>query len=543
MPQQRLNCWEFKNCERQPGGKKAQSLGLCPAAVDASFSGINDGKNAGRICWAVAGTCCGGKVQGTFAEKRRSCVSCDFYQYVQEQEGTSVTNKKLLRFFSGDQTGRLLLDMTQCRFVRAGDRIIRQGEIRDRAYIIQRGSCLVIVEKDGQLHPVDHRGRGDIVGVTSILTGEPQMAHVEAETDVELWALEGTMINSISSEHPELFDLLTEIVASRFDTTRPTADRKISKYIASDIIGRGAFSIVYGGIHAGLNMPVTIKMMKHDLAMNPEFLQSFKNEARVIAKLNHENIVQVYDIEERYRTVFIIMERLTGNTLDVLLRSVGKLPPQRATHFLIQICKGLQYAHQHGIVHQDIKPDNIFVLPDDVVKILDFGLACPLGSENFLRGTPFYMSPEQVRCAPVDQRSDIYSLGLVVYEMLIGKRPFDGDNQWKTMEMRANQEIPDPAAEMPALPAALRDFILKACSRRPSERYQNITEALEALKVLGRDYGLTNGEVVNTKRKVRMFYLVYGDEQKNGLTTAMDEFNAKVKSLGIELKVGQTIDL
>jgi tRNA A-37 threonylcarbamoyl transferase component Bud32 len=543
MPSEKLNCWEFKKCGRQPGGKKAETLGLCTAAVDESFSGINNGKNAGRICWAVAGTCCGGKVQGTFAEKRRSCVSCGFYKYVQKQEGTSIANQKLLRFFSEDRTGKMLLDMTQCRFVRAGERIVRQGEIRDKAYIIQRGSCLVIVEKDGQLHPVDHRRRGDIIGVTSILTGEPQMAHVEAETDVELWALEDSMLNNISSEHPELFDLLTEIVASRFDTTRPTADRKISKYVASDIIGRGAFSIVYGGIHAGLNMPVTIKMMKHDLAMNPEFLQSFKNEAKVIAKLNHENIVQVYDIEERYRTVFIIMERLTGNTLDILLRSVGKLPPQRATHFLIQICEGLQYAHQHGIVHQDIKPANIFVLPDDKVKILDFGLACPFGSENFLRGTPFYMSPEQVQCFPVDQRSDIYSLGLVVYEMLTGKRPFDEDNQWKVMEMRANQEIPDPAVEIPDLPATLRDFILKACSRDPSGRYQNITEALEALKVLGSGYGLTNGAVVKPKRKVRMFYLIYGDEQQSGLSTAMDEFNAKVQQLGLELKAGPFIDL
>jgi tRNA A-37 threonylcarbamoyl transferase component Bud32 len=543
MPSEKLNCWEFKKCGRQPGGKKAETLGLCTAAVDESFSGINNGKNAGRICWAVAGTCCGGKVQGTFAEKRRSCVSCGFYKYVQKQEGTSIANQKLLRFFSEDRTGKMLLDMTQCRFVRAGERIVRQGEIRDKAYIIQRGSCLVIVEKDGQLHPVDHRRRGDIIGVTSILTGEPQMAHVEAETDVELWALEDSTLNNISSEHPELFDLLTEIVASRFDTTRPTADRKISKYVASDIIGRGAFSIVYGGIHAGLNMPVTIKMMKHDLAMNPEFLQSFKNEAKVIAKLNHENIVQVYDIEERYRTVFIIMERLTGNTLDILLRSVGKLPPQRATHFLIQICEGLQYAHQHGIVHQDIKPANIFVLPDDKVKILDFGLACPFGSENFLRGTPFYMSPEQVQCFPVDQRSDIYSLGLVVYEMLTGKRPFDEDNQWKVMEMRANQEIPDPAVEIPDLPATLRDFILKACSRDPSGRYQNITEALEALKVLGSGYGLTNGAAVKPKRKVRMFYLIYGDEQQSGLSTAMDEFNAKVQQLGLELKAGPFIDL
>jgi CRP-like cAMP-binding protein len=543
MADKKINCWEFKKCERQPGGKKVADLGVCPAAVDASFNGINNGQNAGRICWAVAGTCCGGKVQGTFAEKRRSCVSCDFYKHVQEQEETSTANQKLLKFFSEDRIGKLLLDMTQCRFVRAGERIVTQGEITDKAYVIQRGSCLVIVEKNGQSFPVDHRRRGDIIGATPILTGEPQIAHVEAETDTELWVLEGSMLNNISVEHPELLDFLTEIVASRFDTTRPIAERKISKYIASDIIGRGAFSIVYSGIHAGLSMPVTIKMMKHDLALNPEFLKSFKNEATIIAKLNHENIVRVYDIEERYRTVFIIMERLTGTTLDVLLNSVQQLPPQRAANFLIQICNGLQYAHQHGIVHQDIKPANIFILPDDKIKILDFGLACPFGSENFLSGTPFYMSPEQVQCFPVDQRSDIYSLGLVVYEMLTGKRPFEGKDQWEVMEMRANNEIPDPSREIPDMPKTLRDFILKACARDPSERYQDIPEALEALEPLVSNYGSTNDRASKTRRKVRMFYLVYGDEQISGLRQAMDEFNAKVQNLGIELKAGESINL
>jgi len=543
MEQKKINCWEYKECGRQPGGEKVEDLGVCPAATDRSFSGINSGKNAGRICWAVAGTCCGGKVQGTFAEKRRSCVTCDFYKHVQEQEETSTENQKLLAFFSEDRTGKLLLDMTQCRFVRAGERIVTQGEITDKAYIIQRGSCLVIVEKDGHSHPVDHRRRGDIIGVTPILTGEPQMAHVEAETDTELWVLEGSMLNNISTKHPELLDFLTEIVASRFDTTRPIAERKISKYIASDVIGRGAFSVVYGGIHAGLNMPVTIKMMKHDLALNPEFLKSFKNEATIIAKLNHENIVRVYDIEERYRTVFIIMERLTGTTLDMLLESVRKLPPRRVVHYLIQICNGLHYAHQHGIVHQDIKPANIFILPDDKIKILDFGLACPFGAENFLAGTPFYMSPEQVQCFPVDQRSDIYSLGLVVYEMLTGKRPFEGTDQWEVMEMRANNEIPDPAAEIPDLPESLRDFILKACAHDTSARYQNMSEALDALAALSSDYGLTNGEAFKTKRKVRTFYLVYSDDNTNGLKGAIDEFNMKMQSLGVELKAGESIDL
>ena len=354
MPQHRLNCWEFMKCGREPGGDKAQDLGVCPAAVEESYDGINLGKNAGRICWAVAGTCCGGEVQGTFAEKRTSCVTCDFYNNVQEQEGNSSAKQKLLRFFKEDQTAAILLDMAKCRFVRAGERIVTQGEIRNRAYIIQRGSCLVVVEKNGQLHPVDHRVRGDIIGVTSILTGEPQNAHIEAETDVELWTIDGSVLNGITTEHPELHEFFTEIVASRFDTKRPVADRSIGKYIASEIIGRGAFSIVYGGVHSSLNMPVTIKMMKHDLAMNADFFESFVNEAKTIAKLNHENIVQVYDIEELYRTVFIIMERLTGTMLNDLLRSMFKLPPKRAVNFLIQIAKGLDYAHKNGIVHQDI---------------------------------------------------------------------------------------------------------------------------------------------------------------------------------------------
>ena len=448
-----------------------------------------------------------------------------------------------MRFFEEDQTGAILLDMAKCRFVRAGGKIVKQGEIRDRAYIIQQGSCLVVVEKDGQLHPVDHRVRGDIIGVTSILTGEPQNAHIEAETDVELWTIDGEVLNNITTEHPELNEFFTEIVASRFDTKRPVADRSIGKYVASEIIGRGAYSIVYGGVHSSLNMPVTIKMMKHDLATNSDFFESFVNEAKTIAKLNHENIVQVYDIEELYRTVFIIMERLTGTMLDDLLRSIFKLPAKRVVSFLIQIAKGLEYAHKNGIVHQDIKPANIIILPDDRIKILDFGLACSMGSENFLTGTPYYMSPEQVQCFPVDQRSDIYSLGLVVYEMLTGRRPFEGKNQWKVMEMRTEREIPDPLELIPNMPGTLRDFILKACAREPGKRYQDISEVLTSIQPLAVEYGMTNGEYYKPKRKMRMFYLVYGEEETKELSAAMDDFNIKMQHIGVEFKAGDFMDL
>ncbi len=160
-----------------------------------------------------------------------------------------------------------------------------------------------------------------------------------------------------------------------------------------------------------------------------------------------------------------------------------------------------------------------------------------------MTGTPFYMSPEQVQCLPVDQRSDIYSLGLVVYEMVTGRRPFDGDDQWQVMEMRANHEIPDPAHLVPDMPKTLRDFIRKACARDPADRYQNISEVLEFLNPLIGEFALAGGETFRTQRKIKMFYLVYSDEHNKELKAAVDEFNAKIQRLGIELKAGGLIDV
>lgn len=542
MAKNKLNCWEYMQCERGPGGKKVAEEGICPVAIEDTYDGINAGKNAGRVCWAVAGTCCGGEVQGTFAEKRASCTGCEFYKKVQKEEGNLKKINRLFRVLPEKDRESLFTRMS-CRVIKSGTRFITQGEIRDSAFIIQRGSCLVLVEKHGELHPVDHRGVGDIVGVTSILTSEPQTAHCEAETDMELWVMPASLLNDISSEHPELADFMTEIVANRFDSKRPVADRTISKYMASDIIGRGAYSIVYKGLHEKLNMPVAIKMMKHDMALNEDFLANFKEEAKILAKLNHDNIVHVHDIEERYRTVFIIMEYLTGNTLKHLLKTTRRLPEERVINFLVQICSGLNLAHQNGIVHQDIKPGNIFILPNDQLKILDFGLACPTGSENFLMGTPFYMSPEQVQCMPVDQRSDIYSLGLVVFRMITGKKPFEGKNHWRVMEARTEKEIPDPADLVPDISAPLREFILNACAREPDKRYQDVSEVIASIKGLMAEYGFGNGNSVKPKRKMRMFYLIYENEDSNQLNSVVNDFSAAIQRFGAELKAGELIDL
>jgi serine/threonine protein kinase len=411
-----------------------------------------------------------------------------------------------------------------------------QGQVGDVAYIIQRGSCQLIVEKDGKFHPVGHRAEGDIVGVMAILTGEPRSAHVEAETDMEVWVLKRDQFEHISKEQPGLLSFLTELVADRFDSRRPIADRTIGKYLASDIIGRGGFSIIYKGIHLGLNMPVAIKMMRHDLAMDPDFLGTFRNEAKTIAGLNHENIIKVYDIEERFQTVFLIMEYLEGETLNKMLKRLKIIAPGLAVHYLIQICSGLQYAHNCGIIHRDINSSNILIQRDDQLKILDFGLACPIGTHDFSSfGTLAYMAPEQIRGDPMDQRTDIFALGITAYEMLVGQRPFPEEDAQALEEMHLNHDIPDPAAGVADLPEGLRRFIIKSCQRDPGLRYDDFNQVQADLKGIAKAHGVAHQIMAAAKRKRATLMLSFEDKDQIKLQQLMEEFSARARQIGVDL--------
>jgi len=539
---QKINCWEFKKCGRELRGKKVDDLGICIAAADFSFDGINSGICGGRICWAVAGTLCGDKTQGTFADKRDSCLSCDFYKKVQEEEGAANLRTKFLRYISQGRESPLL-EKLSCRNIKAGERFVAQGEIEDTAYIIQRGSCLVIVERDGFLHPVDHYGEGDIVGGLGILTGEPRNAHVEAETDMKLWVLKKEDFVEISANDPDLLNFITELVADRLDSRRPTAYRTIGKYVANEIVGRGAFSIVYKGIHKNLNLPVAIKMMRHDMAMDPDFKSSFLNEAKIIASLDHANIVKVYDIEERYRTLFIIMEFVDGDSLDKMIERLRYIPPMLVANFIAQICKALSYAHSRGVIHRDINPTNIIVQRNDRLKILDFGLACRVGTEDYGNtGTAHYMAPEQIQGGPVDPRTDIFALGICAFEWVTGKKPFPEKDLMALLKKNLNEDIPDPADIMPDLPNELRRFILKAAQRDPEQRYQTAVEAMAELNPLLKTQRLTKNNLSFEKRKMSTFFLIYNDEHQSALNSLMNEFSAKAKGIGVELKVADFRD-
>jgi CRP-like cAMP-binding protein len=419
----------------------------------------------------------------------------------------------------------------------AGDRLINQGDIGNAFYIIQKGTGVVHLEKDGELVFLDRLHEKDVVGEMAVLTGEPRCARVTAETDMVLWGWAKERFEELSTEYPDLRVFLTELVSHRFASTSNTADRIIGKYLITDIIGQGGYSIVYKGRHIDLEMPVAIKMMKHDMAMDKDFMLNFRKEAKTVAAMNHRHIVKVYDIEERYRTLFIIMEYLEGTPLETLLKKVGPLPVKQVVELLYPIVNGLKYAHDKGLVHLDIKPANIFLPSDDQLKILDFGLACPSCTETLCGvGTPHYASPEQTDGEMVDGRSDIYSLGIMAFELLTGVRPYAGDDPALLMEAHLTQEIPDPRNWISDLPECLCQFIWKATRKDPKDRFQTMDEVLSFLLQVSQDLGLAGPDGVRAERKMMSLFLFYQEDHRLALNSLLEEFSRKVKDMGIALK-------
>ncbi|MEW6571341.1 MAG: protein kinase [Nitrospirota bacterium] len=432
-----------------------------------------------------------------------------------------------------------LLNKLAFKYCKAGERFISQGEEGDRFYIIRRGSCMVNLEKNGKIYPIARLKEADIVGEMAVLTGERRSTHVDAETDMEMWSLSRTEFDALSKEYPDMRIFLTEIVTHRFSISKLTASRVIGKYVISDVIGQGGWSIVYRGFHSRLNLSVAVKMLKHSMAMDADFMEKFQNEAKTIARLNHPNIVKVYDIEDLFRTVFIIMEYLEGVSLEYVLERMPKLSLSNIVDIILQVCSGLAYAHQHGIIHQDIKPANIYLQHDGRIKIVDFGLSCPPGNVDFsLPGTVHYMAPEQIQGSPVDERSDIYSLGITAYEMITGKRPFPEDDISKLMDMHVNEEIPDPHLSVPDLPDELCRFLKKSTRKNPAERYNDISEIVKEIEPLAEKLGLVQADKAE-KDKIMGLFLFYQDRHQLALNRLIDAFNNVVSEIGAELRVTQ----
>ena len=271
------------------------------------------------------------------------------------------------------------------------------------------------------------------------------------------------------------------------------AGKTIGNYQIMDELGRGGMAIVYRAYQPSLNRYVAIKALPPQLSYDQQFIERFQREAQAAAGLRHPNIVVIHDVGHQDGIYYIVMEYLEGHTLKQIIEQQGSLPPDRVAHIVEQIATALDYAHGEGFVHRDVKPSNIFVGQGDHVTLTDFGIAKAaseteqLTRTGMLMGTPEYMSPEQAGGAEVDHRSDLYALGVVLYQMLVGRVPFRGTTPHATLHAVIYEPPPPPRYINPKISPAVEAVILKAISKHPERRYQRGADLASALKAAASD--------------------------------------------------------
>ncbi|MFQ1004188.1 Stk1 family PASTA domain-containing Ser/Thr kinase [Modestobacter sp. SSW1-42] len=259
------------------------------------------------------------------------------------------------------------------------------------------------------------------------------------------------------------------------------------RYEIGGVLGRGGMAEVHRGRDLRLGREVAVKVLRQDLARDPSSQVRFRREAQAAASLNHPAIVAVYDTgEDRTATgatPYIVMEYVEGETLRDLLRSEGRLSPERAMSLTADICAALDFSHRNGIVHRDVKPGNVMITPQGTVKVMDFGIAravsdsaATMTSTAAVIGTAQYLSPEQARGEGVDARSDVYSAGCLLYELVTGTPPFTGDSPVAVAYQHVREDPRTPSSINPAIPPALDAILLKAMSKNPANRYQSAAD-------------------------------------------------------------------
>ena len=278
-------------------------------------------------------------------------------------------------------------------------------------------------------------------------------------------------------------------------------DRYIGKrldgrYEIKEIIGVGGMAVVYKAYDSIEDRIVAVKILKEEFVSNEEFLRRFKNESKAIAVLSHPNIVKVFDVRFGNLIQYIVMEYIDGITLKEYIERQGSLRWKDAVHFTIQILRGLQHAHDKGIVHRDVKPQNIMLLADGTIKVTDFGIARFARSEHRTMtdkaiGSVHYISPEQARGEVTDEKTDIYSVGVMLYEMLTGRLPFQAESAVSVAIMQLQTEPKLPREINGSIPTGLEQITLHAMQKDPEKRYKSAAEMLRDLEEFRRDPSIT----------------------------------------------------
>lgn len=376
-------------------------------------------------------------------------------------------------------------------------RDLRRGQFLAAAWVLGFGIVIVVL--------LGHVPR-------AIAIGRERAAVLITEAD-ELTAIdpqESTRLRTMADEYL-VDDLIRDIVTAagggkerNTDSTlvisRSERQRVPVQYVGSDRryrierpLGSGGMGVVHSGIDTLLKRPVALKQLFSHLVTDAEQSSRFRQEALALASLTHPHIVTIYDLVEFEGHFWIVMELLTGGSLADKIDARGALPAEEGVEIARDIAGALDYAHQRGIVHRDVKPMNILFTADGKPKLTDFGNAklhetVVHTREGHLLGSPSFMSPEQITGAPIDARTDIYSLGISLYQMLAGRVPFEGELS-SILAQHVNRKPDPPSAHVPRIPAALDQIVLKMLEKRPEDRFQDCGAAVAALRTAAKSPG------------------------------------------------------
>jgi len=362
--------------------------------------------------------------------------------------------------------------MTMASFTR-DEYLIHKGNPGQSMMLIKKGEISVLLDDK-----VIQLKKGTVIGEMSLLSGKPSQADVIACTDVDVFMLDRNDFQELMSRHTELASVMTALMKSRLAGKQGI--KNVGKYQILDQLGEGGMSIVYNAYDPELDREVAIKMLKYEIATSTDFKQRFKQEARTIARLNHQNILHVIETIAEYSTDFIVMEKLKGSNLSHYLKHRGVFEVDQTCHILYQVALALEHANDKkngGIIHRDVKLSNIILDENGFVKLMDFGIASndEVVPAHF-EGTVLYTAPELLLGRHIDYRVDIYALGITAFAMLTGQTPFASNDINEVIRRQLQDTPPLIESLVPKVTPNLAQFINRALIKDPEQRISDWQE-------------------------------------------------------------------
>lgn len=426
---------------------------------------------------------------------------------------------------------RILACCAQVEAFEPGAQIIEAGLPGDALYIISTGAVEVQTPGKRPRH-LAWLTEGELFGEMALVTGRPREADVFADEATECIVIRRKSLYRTLRANPSAGALLTQLVGERLVGGKQITH--VGKYQVLEQIGEGGTALVFAGYQPRLRRSVAIKMLKHTMVFDVDFADHFAKEATLIAQLEHPNIARVFDHENAYATQFIIMELVPGVTLTELMRAQPRQDEAAVRRVVLQLADALGYAHRKGIVHRDVKPDNVMVAPGQPIKLMDFGIARPMAegtTDEAIIGTMPYMAPEQARPGPVDGRADLYALGMMAYELLTDDAPFADEDAVDCLEKRLSAPPPDVHAHRPGVSAVMAEFVRRACAPKVEDRF---ADCAEISAHFGQGSSILKGDVC-----ARSVTVLYPPHEAQAVHDALDALSARLSEHNVLVSVGR----